>query len=229
MAVDDSYTKALLHLNGPQDGYVFIDESGKTWTRYGNVAFDTTIYKFGGSSASFAGADWFIYSDDSPDWNLGATWTIDFWIYWITCSNATRYNLMGQYLDGTHYARLLRDGDNTLKFDLYDGATDLGSYTCPWTPSTGQWIHVEIGRNNSSTCYMFLNGISQSVTQVTAFGTYPDIASFFSIGAINYLNGANCRLQEVRISKGICRHTSNFIPPTAPYGTSSILIPMWFY
>ena len=59
MAVDDSYTKALLHMDGADGSTTFIDESGKTWTRAGNAQIDTSQYKFGGASGLFDGSgDW---------------------------------------------------------------------------------------------------------------------------------------------------------------------------
>lgn len=47
MAVDDIYTKSLLHFDGN-----ITDESGKTWTAYGGAATSGTQKKFGSGALS---------------------------------------------------------------------------------------------------------------------------------------------------------------------------------
>jgi len=41
MAVDDSFTKLLLHCDGTDGSTTFTDESGKTVTAVGNAQIDT--------------------------------------------------------------------------------------------------------------------------------------------------------------------------------------------
>ena len=49
-AVDDSYTVALLHMNGDNNSTTFTDESGKTWTSHNGAKISTAEYVFGGAS-----------------------------------------------------------------------------------------------------------------------------------------------------------------------------------
>ena len=53
MAVDDIYTKLLLHMDGDDSGVNFIDESGKLLTVRGNACTKITQKKFGVSSGYF--------------------------------------------------------------------------------------------------------------------------------------------------------------------------------
>ncbi len=89
-AVDDSYTKSLLHLNGADGGTTFTDESGKTWTISSGFLYPQTktdYYKFGGASGYFQG---YIETANSPDFDPGAEpFTIDFWIYPLDAGNNT--------------------------------------------------------------------------------------------------------------------------------------------
>lgn len=76
--VDDAYTKSLMHFNGNNGNTTFTDEIGKTWYPSGNAQISTTQSKFGGASAYFDGNGDYLYSDDSPDWDLGSQFTVDF-------------------------------------------------------------------------------------------------------------------------------------------------------
>ena len=46
MAVDDQYTKSLHHF----DKSSLTDESGKSWTLYGNAAYTTAAWRLGGGA-----------------------------------------------------------------------------------------------------------------------------------------------------------------------------------
>jgi len=55
MAVDDSYTKLLLHCNGVDASTTFTDENGKTVGVNGDAQLDTAQKYFGLSSGYFDG------------------------------------------------------------------------------------------------------------------------------------------------------------------------------
>ena len=80
MAVDDAYTKSLLHMDGTDASTTFTDESGKTWTRGGDAQIDTASYKFGGASGLFDGTTDRLSVPDSSDFNLAGGFTCDCWI-----------------------------------------------------------------------------------------------------------------------------------------------------
>jgi hypothetical protein len=82
--------------------------------------------------------------------------------------------------------------------------------------SSSTWYHIAIARSSGST-KMFVNG-----TQVGS--TYSDTqdytASNIVIGADSYTLGAdpfNGFIDDLRITKGVARYTSNFTPPTAAF------------
>jgi hypothetical protein len=79
-AVDDSYTIALLHMDGSNTSTTFTDESGKTWGATGNAQISTAQSEFGGSSAIFDGTGDYINTTNSSDFNFASgDFTIDFW------------------------------------------------------------------------------------------------------------------------------------------------------
>ena len=79
MAVDDSYTKLLIHCDGADASTTFTDESGKTITTVGNAQVDTAYKVFGTGSLLLDGTGDALTLDDSEDWNFGSgDFTVDF-------------------------------------------------------------------------------------------------------------------------------------------------------
>lgn len=222
----DSYTKLMLHCNGADAATTFTDEIGKTVTANGTAQIDTAQYKFGGASGLFDGDSDYLSLDDSDDWNFGTgDFTIDFWVRFNSIEDDTRYTFFNQYKAGVSNWRFMREGTgNQLQFQALTGATYNAWYTTvnEWKPDVDTWYHLEVVRNGS-TCYIFINGVSQALTVTNTFGTLPDVAAELQIGKgiidDYYVDGW---MDEIRISKGIARHTANFTPETTAYSADVI-------
>jgi hypothetical protein len=111
--------------------------------------------------------------------------------------------------------------DGHISFYAISGGVYKASYATPaWAPGSN-WHHIAIVRDGSN-FYIFIDGISQSLTVYTAIdgNTMPDVAAELRLGntggsgSYYYLNGW---LDEYRISKGIARWTANFTPPANEY------------
>jgi len=78
--------------------------------------------------------------------------------------------------------------------------------------------HIAIVRDSSSNLYMFINGTEIGSTTASYTHNINVGAYLLRIGerkdGTHDLNG---KIDELRISKGIARWTSNFTPPTSPY------------
>jgi len=221
----DSYTKLLIHADGADATTAFYDfsNSAHVVTRSGTVDVDTAQSKFGGASALFnAGVSDRIDVADSTDWNFGSgDFTIDMWVRFN--SVATRVNLMEQFLNGSSYWVFYYDvgsgpGTRILGIASVNGSNSGTFQAEGLTITTGVWYHIALVRSGSN-CYMFLDGVSKTVTTYTAWGTLPDVAMPLEIGqsSINTGNALNGWMDEIRISKGIARWTANFTPPTRAY------------
>lgn len=215
----DNYTKLLLHCDGADGSTTFIDEIGHSVTAYGNAQIDTSQYKFGGASALFDGSGDYLLIPDSDDWYFGdGDFTIDFWVRFNDTSGDQ--DIYSQFVNNVGTILIRKVNDGRLRFYASENNVPKADYYCSWNPSVGTWYHIAIVRNGSN-FYMFINGVSQTLTADTAIGTssLPNVASNLCIGAwldgpLNVFNGW---LDEIRISKGIARWTSNFTPPTEPY------------
>lgn len=224
--LDDSYTKSLLHFTGNDEGVVFIDESGKTWTTVKNAKIDSAQYRFAPTSGYFDGAsDLSVYgtmitTPDNADFAMGSdAFTVDFWMKLAASTASMR--ICGQGGD------TVSDTSIAVFFDsskyIY-GRAALGStaYNAvsndPYTDTTN-WVHIALVRN-VDTLTLYLNGVSQT-TKGTFSGSTNDATGLWTIGAWSsvatggFFNGW---IDEFRISKGIARWTANFTPPTSPYG-----------
>jgi prepilin-type N-terminal cleavage/methylation domain-containing protein len=215
--VIDSYTKLLMHMDGINGSTTFTDTTGKTVTRNGTPVVSTSQSKFGGASASFNGSTDYLTLADSEDWNFGSgDFTIDLWFK--RNSNGTRQFLVGQCdnngTSGTASFHLYFQTDNTVYTFLNGGSECISPAAIT---DTTNWHHVAFIRDGN-TLKLFIDGnLSDSVnaTGVVAYNS-PYLLAIGQPGeyGVSRFNGY---IDELRISKGVARWTSNFTPPTYPY------------
>ncbi len=209
----DSYTKLMLHI----DNNVTDSAAGKTVTN-NNVAFSSSAYKMGGYSGVFNGSNAYLSLADSDDWNFGSgDFTIDFWVRLNTTSGT--HVICSQKTDSSNRFFLALEGNIILFDTIVSGAYDIQFERTGASFSTGVWYHIAIVRSGS-TFYCFKDGVqlSSTYTSSNSIANYSD--SFYVgqanvVGSEQYFNGY---LDELRISKGIARWTSDFTPPSSPYG-----------
>lgn len=223
MAGIDDYTVLMLHCDGSAAATDFPDSSyagGHTITANGTAQVDTGTVKFGtGSALLQAAGSAYLSAADSDDWDFeDGDFTVDFQLNLLNLL-ATR-TLIGQWEGGgsptTRAWHIDWLSTNTLRFGYSADGVNEVTVDRSWTPTAGTYAHVEIGRA-SGQLYVFIDGVQQgAVASVTS--TFNPSPRVLSIGALNggaqFMNGY---MDEIRISKGICRHTANFTPPTAAY------------
>ncbi len=227
--VDDSYTKSLLHFNGTDASTTFTDESGKTWTANGDAQIDTAQSKFGGASGLFDGNGDYVSTGSSSDFSFGGDFTIDCWVKYngrqSTDSQPSWYNGIitdAKYNSGTINGWRLRKEyvSNTVQnadFAAWTTGTSNVSLQGTSDIANGSWHHIAVVRNGSR-IDLYVDGVSEANT--TYSGTIANDSTGVQIGkgwtdlSQDWHNGW---IDEVRISKGIARWTSNFTPPTAEY------------
>lgn len=201
----DSYTKLLMHMNGTNGSIVFTDSSASihSITANGDAQISTAQSKFGGASGYLDGNGDTLTIPASNDFNFGTgNFTIDFWIYRASTGN-------GDFISMTHPVLRILIENNMLKF--VGGGID--AYLHSGAVPNNVWTHIAVVRNGN-TITGYINGVAGDQPR-TASGGIGDATNTFTIGFRDaYYNGY---LDELRVSKGIARWTSNFTPPTAPY------------
>ena len=210
--IDDSYTKLLLHMDGADASTTFTDEAGINITAVGNAQIDTAQSKFGGASGLFDGTGDYIYGT-LPSAIGTQDFTLD---YWVRHTSFVNYEVHFSFR--TAGASWSSSSNAAAGFTLHDMAAGvIFSPSGVFTLNT--WHHVALVRSGT-TIKGYVDGTEvgsgtygYNITQ-TIFG----IASHQPTDAAEYLFGS---IDELRLSVGIARWTSNFTPPTSAYGPSS--------
>jgi len=215
--IDDSYTKLLLHCDGTDGSQTFTDESGKTVTANGNAQIDTAQKEFGTGSGLFDGTGDYLSLVDSTDWDFGTDFTID---CWVSSTNPLLGNyqcLLGQYVDDNNFAGVMHlDNNDSIGFMIQTGGVWRQVYLEPYTFSADTWYHIAIV-SSSNSIKTYVNGTQVGSARTgyqTTFASPLYINGRYQATASYLFSG---HLDEIRISKGIARWTSNFTPPTSAY------------
>jgi hypothetical protein len=215
-----SNTTLLIHGGGPNNGATFYDNASTPHTltaagTTGTPVYSNSTYKFRVSSIKFVKANkQYITAADSADWAFGTgNFTIDFWFNLNSIN--TEHVFVAQYAGTSWYVEI----GNTNKIVLDSSSGGSFIMTNAWSGLTvGTWHHVAVVRSGS-TCLMFADGVSQAVTTVTPFGTWDDVNGPLYIGTYQPASSAalDGYMDEIRISKGTARWTSDFTPSTTSY------------
>jgi hypothetical protein len=223
-----SQVSLLLHGDGTNGSTTIVDSSPtpKTVTAIGNAQISTAQSKFGGASIAFDGTGDYLTVPDNADFEFGSgEFTIEMWIYptagsgtnrcFIAKSNRNSGGGQGSYVIQISTANKLQ-----MLFDK-DATGDTWDIDVQGTAniSLNTWHHIAVVRSgNVFTAY--LNGTSE-VTATSSI-TLVDNAQLLVIGALGYVgppfvNIYTGYIDDLRITKGVARYTSNFTPPTAPF------------
>jgi|SRR5450631_91643 len=211
----------LLHCDGTNGSTTFTDSSlnTKTITAVGAI-LSTTSPKFGtaGFYSSAADPSHYLYGTGSSDFSFGTgDYTVEFWINPITRPSLGYIYCNSDTTNAANAVTIALHPANGFLFTLGNNA----SFYSLGTVTNNTWYHVAVSRSGTSV-RAFING-----TQVGSTGT--DTATH-TIGAnAPYINGGvatgtNSYLDEIRVTKGIARYTSNFTPPAAAFDNPSTTV-----
>ncbi len=223
----DSYTKLLLHCDGANTSNTFTDSSAipKSINATSSAQISTAQSKFGGASGVFNGNHAILITGDHDDWNFGqGDFTIDTQINFSNLTNIQQ--IVGQYVDVNNYWAFYKNAHASTNSDgltaiFFYGGVNTAIYAMGiWAVNTLTWYHLEFARNGSN-AILLINGNSQSFATAQTFGgiTLPNLSANLIIGDRETVltSSVSGWLDEIRISKGIARHTTNFTSPSEPY------------
>ena len=221
----DPYAKLQSTFDGVDGATAYTDPIQGAYTFVANAQLDTAQKKFGTASILFDGTGDYVTVPDSADWNFGSgDFTIDCWVRYADRTNHLGLWGQGDVSNNFSFFHYNTGASNSLGFYARSSGVCIGSFAVAFAPGLNTWYHIAVVVA-SSTPYIFINGVNQSITVGTTLGTLADaggaLAIGRSMGAIDYC--FNGWIDEVRVSKGIARWTSNFTPPTVAYG----LVPQW--
>jgi hypothetical protein len=203
----------LMHCDGSQGGTIFTDSSSANrliTIRAGTVVTTQSAVKFGTASLNTSAGvlSFSKYGGSTIDFT-SATWTVEFWMNssWVDTTTQNVFN--GSSLGG---------GTNSdLNFQLtnggmcFIGGTNLGAYSSGYFVANA-WYHIALVKSGG-TFYYFINGSLYA----------SDLASNYYVPNNNFtfwINNFNGFLDDIRITMGVARYTSNFSVPILAFPNS---------
>jgi len=219
-----SQVSLLLHGDGANGSTTIVDSSPspKTVTVVGDAQISTAIADpFGNTTKgviAFDGSGDELISQSVSENNFGTDdWTIEFW---ILSTQITRVDPFGWDLGYANpgWAAFILNLSGSGSMSWYENTNQrITANGTGW--NNGSWNHVAITRSGNSV-RMFLNGTQVGFTYTTSF-SYGANPSGFIVGNVSDKTGGQGPLDgyidDLRITKGVARYTSNFTPPTAPF------------
>lgn len=208
-------TNTQLLLSGTNAGIIDSAASNNLET-VGTAQVLSNQYKFGTGSMYFDGAGTAYLFVDAPSTSTFAfgtgDFTIEFWIY--RNASGVQHDIIAFNPTSTNgaYPAIYIGSDNNLYYYTQSANRITGT-----SISTSTWYHVALVRYNSVT-KLYING-NQVGSSYADTNSYLCGASRPVIGSAGYgLNGTyNGYIDDLRITKGICRYPYNFTIPASAY------------
>lgn len=208
-----SYVTSLLPCTGPAGSATFADAKGFNWGVNGDVKVSDVQSLFGENMAYFDGAG---------DYLLGAAGAFNYhgqdftWEAFLNTTQTTN-NCVVSGRAGTRAGwELFAPAGQALDLAIWDGTRYLDVFGTLLLPS-GTTVHVSVGYA-SGKYYLSINGAVDVVESAIIPGTYPTFQAVLGSdlsGPSQYPYAGY--LGQQRMTLGICRYTSDFTPPDAPF------------
>jgi len=213
----------LAHFDGTNASTVFTDNSTrpKTLTAVGNAQINTAIYKFETGSLLLDGSGDYATIPSNADFNFGSgDFTIECWVRPGALGTAGFFSTYES--TGTVGVVLGTDASGKPRFKIgNDSAPGNNSDILSGTAlATNTWTALAAVRSGN-TMYLFVNGVlaGSLVTSRTVNTSVAYIGKFYvNTGAFTF----NGRIDELRVTKGIARYTSNYTPDTEPFPSPTV-------
>jgi len=174
----------------------------------------------------FDGTGDYLSVPDHADWTLGtAEFTFDEWLNSPLNSDEC---IISQETDNGNYWEWELESTGALHFHYIAGSSSEETVlieTASGVVSANTDTHVALSRDSSGTYYVFVNGeLKYTETDTDSIA---DLTGDLLIGYVDYGTAEPFEgwMDEVRVSNGVARWTSNFEPPISEYaGTGKAYI-----
>lgn len=200
---------ALLHFDGADGGTTFTDEKGNTFTAAG-ATISTTTPRYGTARGKFNGSGQYIESSTVDTVFGTGDYTIE---AFVDASASAGY---GPILE-TRTSDVTTNGialiiTSALKVASYGGAGGAVGGTA--TLSAGSLTHIALCRTGGYET-LYVNGVQDSQVADSRNHTANNCKVNKNVGGAGYYFTGY--VDELRITKGVARYTSNFTVPAAPF------------
>lgn len=219
-----SSVSLLATFQGTNGATTFTDSSpiGHTLTANGDAKLTTSQAPTGQTSSLITdGTGDFVSIPDHASLEFGSgDFTIEFWVRFASVAGGQTIMSKRAGTSGWGSFIINMAEANTVRVYMSEtlaSAAILNGVIVDAAATTGVWTHYFIGRSGN-TFYGAKNGTIATLG-TSALSVYDGTESV-RIGAESNGAGTNGFFSSVRITKGVCRYTANFTPPTLPLPTS---------
>jgi hypothetical protein len=197
-----------------------------TVTANGNVQISSAQSKFGGSSALFDGSDYLVI-DENSQFNLGdgSNYTVEMWVNMNSFQGQADAPRVISFQNSSSSWGLLVDPNNAngnLVWNNY--GTSSGDIIANNAITLNTWSHIALVKNGLRVS-LYVDGTERGFrtdtnampngnTRITIAGSTVQFAYQVFYGYID----------DLRITKGVARYTSNFTPPGPLFNIGKINI-----
>jgi hypothetical protein len=211
MAGDPYYSNVSVLAHFDASPYADSGPNILTLTNNGTT-LDTTNKKFGTASASFDGANDSISISPSSGFSFDGDFTLELQARPTTTSFNNGYAMMLWYANGQYFGL---KSSNLIAFQ-----DSSGEHLWSWPTVTNSFTHIALTREGT-TLRAFADGTQLALTQGgTESGTVWGSSNSLLLGVQPGEMWWPGNMDELRITKGIARYTTNFTPPTAAFPNS---------
>jgi len=190
----------------------------------GSAQISTSVVKFGTGSISFNGSNSYLTLSNNSSSNMifgTGDFTIEAWIYPTSFTGQTNLNMIIDFRPlSTNGAYVCFYLALTTGYPILT-VSSTNVITGTTAPTLNAWNHIALTRSGTST-RVFING-NQTGSTYTDSTNYLGSVGRPIIGATGFFSPADYftgYMDEIRITKGVARYTSNFTVPVAPFSNT---------
>jgi hypothetical protein len=213
----------LMHFDGANGSTTFTDNSPapKTATASGDAQISTVQSKFGGASLYLDGTGDYLSINYNSVFNFGTdSFTWESWIYPTNISGIDGiYATSGGAGVYPKFVVHLNAGTPSIHYNNLTNGNDIYT-TATSAVSLNTWTHLAFVRNGSSWTW-YINGNSAGTGTNNTNITFTSQPTYIGYGGESYFTPFNGYIDEMRVTKGVARYTSNFTPATSAFPNSA--------
>jgi len=191
---------SLLWFNGN-----LTDQRGKTYSASNGAAVSSVQSKFGGQSLRFNGLAPALEVAKDADFDFPGQFCIDFWLYVVDFGSGFGVREYGGTNNGAIEVRISSPGN--IVVNQYGAGNIVNAFG---SIPLNTWTHIAVSRDGSNSLRIFKDGVNVSGTVTSANFSSTGTPVYFGLSS----GTEDFYIDDLRITKGAARYTSNFAPPT---------------
>jgi len=155
---------------------------------------------------------------DNTNLNCPGEFTLEFWIWGASAYTGNSCPMAPYTYQGNNQMIVVNGPSERLACEFTESY--IKYFISPGDSLNSQWQYAAITRDSSNVIRFFYNGDLQSTTRTSS-----SQINFYNWMFGGFTNGASDNVfqgyfDDIRLTKGVCRYTSSFTRPDAPFPTS---------